>query len=113
MVQQGQVMKLKEKGANRQALWAYRYRLEGRGSARPQTGGFASRAEARKALQKVVERLSPAGRGASMHGALPDATYLVACRRSRRHRRRRRRLPAASVAEPELAARTLASCGRK
>jgi len=43
MVQQGQVFKLKAKGANGQALWAYRYRLEGRGSARPQVGGFASR----------------------------------------------------------------------
>ena len=66
MVQQGQVCKLKAKGANGQALWAYRYRLEGRGSARPQVGGFASRAEAKKALQKVVERLGPAGRGASL-----------------------------------------------
>src|SRR2546429_4123107 len=66
MVQQGQVFKLKAKGANGQALWAYRYRLEGRGSARPQGGGFASRAEAKKALQKVVDRLGPAGRGASM-----------------------------------------------
>jgi integrase len=66
MVQQGQVFKLKAKGASGEALWAYRYRLEGRGSARPQVGGFASRAEAKKALQKVVERLGPAGRGASM-----------------------------------------------
>src|SRR5216683_7864596 len=66
MVQQGQVFKPKAKGASGQAFWAYRYRLEGRGSARPQVGGFASRAEAKKALQKVVERLGPAGRGASM-----------------------------------------------
>src|SRR5439155_20579360 len=66
MVQQGQVFKLKAKGASGEALWAYRYRLEGRGSARPQVGGFASRAEAKKALQKVVERLGPAGRGPSM-----------------------------------------------
>src|SRR5438876_2698815 len=66
MWQQGQVFKLKAKGVDGQALWAYRYRLEGRGSARPQVGGFASRAEAKKALQKVVERLGPAGRGASM-----------------------------------------------
>src|SRR5712692_10643230 len=66
MVQHGQVFKLKAKGANGQAPWAYRYRLEGRGSSRPQVGGFATRAEAKKALQKVVERLGPAGRGASM-----------------------------------------------
>lgn len=51
MVQQGQVFKLKAKGANGQAFWAYRYRLEGRGSARPQVGGFASRAEAKKASE--------------------------------------------------------------
>jgi hypothetical protein len=66
MVQHGQVFKLKAKGANGQALWAYRYRLEGRGSSRPQVGGFATRADAKRALQKVVERLGPAGRGASM-----------------------------------------------
>ncbi|MDQ3381689.1 MAG: tyrosine-type recombinase/integrase [Actinomycetota bacterium] len=66
MVQHGQVFKLKAKGANGQALWAYRYRLEGRGSSRPQVGGFATRAEAKRALQKVVERLGPAGRGAAM-----------------------------------------------
>ena len=42
MIQQGQVFKLKAKGADGQPLWAYRYRLEGRGSARPQVSGFAS-----------------------------------------------------------------------
>src|SRR5438270_9659190 len=66
MVQQGQVFKLKAKGANGQALWAYRYRLEGRGSARPQVGGFATRAEALQALEKVLERLGPGGRAATM-----------------------------------------------
>lgn len=66
MVQHGQVFKLKAKGAKGQALWAYRHRLEGRGSSRPQVAGFATRAEAKRALQKVVERLGPAGRGASM-----------------------------------------------
>src|SRR5438128_11168615 len=76
MVQQGQVFKLKAKGADGQALWAYRYRLEGRGSARPQVGGFATRAEAKKALQKVVERLGPAGRGASMTLGELVAEYL-------------------------------------
>jgi hypothetical protein len=34
MIQQGQVFKLKAKGADGQALWAYRYRLEGRGPKR-------------------------------------------------------------------------------
>jgi integrase len=66
MIQQGQVFKLKAKGADGHALWAYRYRLEGRGSARPQLGGFATRAEALKALGKVLERLGPNGRAATM-----------------------------------------------
>ena len=51
MIQQGQVFKLKAKGVDGEPLWAYRYRLAGRGSARVQTGGFTSRAEAQNALQ--------------------------------------------------------------
>jgi len=61
MIQQGQVFKLKSKGPDGQPLWAYRYRLEGRGSERPQVGGFATRAEAEKALRKVIDRLGPGG----------------------------------------------------
>src|SRR6266487_1967532 len=66
MWQQGQVFKLKAKGRDGQPLWAYRYRLEGRGSVRPQVGGFATRAEALKALEKVLARLGPGGRAATM-----------------------------------------------
>jgi integrase len=65
VIQQGQVFKLKAKGADGQPLWAYRYRFEGRGSARPQVGGFASRAKAQKALRKVLDRVGP-GRGAAI-----------------------------------------------
>jgi hypothetical protein len=36
MLQQGQVLKLKSKGANGEALWAYRCRLAGRDSKRVQ-----------------------------------------------------------------------------
>ena len=61
MIQQGQVFKLKTKGPDGQPLWAYRYRLEGRASERPQVGGFATRAEAEKALKKVLDRLGPGG----------------------------------------------------
>jgi hypothetical protein len=61
MIQQGHVFKLKTKGADGQPLWAYRYRLEGRGSERPQVGGFATRAEAEKALRKVLDRLGTGG----------------------------------------------------
>ena len=62
MIQQGQVFKLTAKGPDGEPLWAYRYRLEGRSSARPQVGGFASRAEAQKALRKALDRVGP-GRG--------------------------------------------------
>ena len=61
MIQQGQVFKLKAKGHDGQPLWAYRYRIEGRGSERPQVGGFATRADAEKALRKVLDRLGPGG----------------------------------------------------
>ena len=66
MIQQGQVFKLKTKGADGQPLWAYRYRLVGRGSARPQVGGFATRADALKALEKVLARLLPGLRAGTM-----------------------------------------------
>jgi integrase len=66
VIQQGQVFKLKAKAADGQPLWAYRYRLEGRGSTRPQVGGFATRAEARKALRKRLERLGPGERAATI-----------------------------------------------
>jgi hypothetical protein len=61
VIQHGQVFKLKTKGADGQPLWAYRYRFEGRGSARPQMGGFASRAEVEAALRKVLDRIGPGG----------------------------------------------------
>jgi integrase len=57
MTQQGQVFKLKTSGAHGKPLWAYRYRLDGRGSARPQVGGFASQGEAMQALTIALERL--------------------------------------------------------
>jgi integrase len=63
MLQQGQVLKLKTRGADGKPTWAYRYRVDGRGSARPQMGGFASQGEALQALQVALERLNrPNGR---------------------------------------------------
>ena len=73
MWQQGQVFKLKAKGPDGQQLWAYRYRNEGRGSERPQVGGFATRAEAEKALRKVLDRLGPGGGRATITLAEPRA----------------------------------------
>jgi hypothetical protein len=57
MAQQGQVFKLKTRGAGGKPTWAYRYRVDGRRSARPQVGGFASQGEATQALQAALERL--------------------------------------------------------
>ena len=73
MVQRGQVFKLGTRSVDGKAVWAFRYRVEGRGSARPQVGGFTSRAEARRALAKVLERLGPGGGAATLTlGALVD-----------------------------------------
>jgi hypothetical protein len=51
-------------------VWAYRFRLNGRGSKRPQVGGFASRAEAERALRKELSRLRPGGPACSARKAL-------------------------------------------
>ncbi len=66
MIQQGQVFKLKAKSTGGEPLWAYRYRVAGRGSPRRQVGGFATRADALKALEKVLAQLGPGGRAATM-----------------------------------------------
>jgi hypothetical protein len=66
VIQQGQVFKLKARSAEGEPLWAYRYRAAGRGSARLQVGGFASRAEAQRALQNRLARLVPGRRAATL-----------------------------------------------
>ncbi len=66
MVQQGQVFKLKARCADGDPLWAYRYRVAGRGSSRLQVGGFNTRAEAQRALQIKLARLVPGGRSAAL-----------------------------------------------
>src|SRR5918995_4081911 len=66
MAQQGQVFRLKGNGSSGGAVWAYRYRLDGRGSKRPQVGGFASRAEAQLALRRRLARVRPGGRAATL-----------------------------------------------
>lgn len=57
MTQQGQVFELKRRGHDGERLWAYRYRLVGRGSRRVQRGGFASEQDAVEALERELERL--------------------------------------------------------
>jgi hypothetical protein len=64
MWQHGQVFKLKAKSIDGQPPWAYRYRAS-RGGARPQVGGFATRADALTALEKVLVGLGPGGRAAT------------------------------------------------
>jgi len=57
MVQQGQTIELRRRGQGGERLWAYRYRVGGRGSTRVQRGGFASEQDARDALERELERL--------------------------------------------------------
>jgi integrase len=66
VIQQGQVFKLKAKSADGEPLWAYRYRVAGRGSARRQVGGFSTKAEAQRSLQHKLARLVPGGRSATL-----------------------------------------------
>jgi integrase len=66
VIQQGQVFKLKARCADGEPLWAYRYRIAGRGSVRRQVGGFSSRAEAQRALQNRLARLVPGRRAATL-----------------------------------------------
>jgi hypothetical protein len=66
VIQQGQVFKLKARCADGEPLWAYRYRVAGRGSARLQVGGFSTRAEAQRALQNKLARLLPGGRSTTL-----------------------------------------------
>src|SRR4051794_3118550 len=65
MVQQGQVLKMKTNRADGRTLWAYRYRVGGRGSRRLQCGGFVSERDAREALERALERLRRANGTAS------------------------------------------------
>ncbi len=56
MLQQGQVFRLSGRTEER-SVWAYRYRLGGRGSRRVQRGGFASERDASEALERALERV--------------------------------------------------------
>jgi integrase len=55
--QQGQLFRMKRTGREGEPLWAYRYRLGGRGSKRVQRGGFESERDAGEALARELERL--------------------------------------------------------
>lgn len=59
MAQHGQVLKLRARRSDGKAVWAYRYRVDGRCSKRPQVGGFATRAEAQRALKRTLAHLRP------------------------------------------------------
>jgi len=62
MRQQGQVFELKATSRDGGSLWAYRYRLAGRGSQRVQRGGFTSERDAVEALDRELERVRREGR---------------------------------------------------
>jgi integrase len=57
MSQQGQLIRLKRTDGRGEPLWAYRYRVGGRGSKRVQRGGFPSERDAADALERELERL--------------------------------------------------------
>jgi hypothetical protein len=57
MLQQGQVFELTTRGGDGERLWAYRFRVGGRGSKRIQRGGFVSERDAREALERELERI--------------------------------------------------------
>jgi integrase len=57
MSQYGQVFRLKRTGRDGAPMWAFRYRVGGRGSKRVQRGGFASERDAAEALERELERL--------------------------------------------------------
>ena len=59
MAQHGQVLKLHGCRSDGKARWAYRYRVGGRWSKRPQVGGFETREEAERALRRELARLRP------------------------------------------------------
>ena len=59
MAQHGQALKLRARRPDGKAVWAYRYRVNGGRSKRPQVGGFATRAAAERALRRELERLRP------------------------------------------------------
>jgi integrase len=57
MAQQGQLIRLKRSGRDGALMWAYRYRVGGRGAKRVQRGGFSSERDAAEALGRTLERL--------------------------------------------------------
>jgi hypothetical protein len=59
VAQHGQVLKLHSCRSDGKARWAYRYRVDGSFSKRPQAGGFATRDEAQRALRRELARLRP------------------------------------------------------
>jgi len=59
VAQHGQVLKLHGCRSDGKARWAYRYRVDGSCSKRPQVGGFATRDEAQRALRRELAGLRP------------------------------------------------------
>lgn len=73
MTQNGQILKMRSRRPDGKPRWAYRYRIDGGCSKRPQVGGFATREEAKKELRQTLERLRP---GAAITLAQLVAEYL-------------------------------------
>jgi integrase len=76
-MQHGQVFELTTRGPDGQSVWAYRYRLDGRGSRRPQRSGFASRQEAEAALDAAMSRARRRASQSSITVAALVTEYLL------------------------------------
>jgi hypothetical protein len=58
VMQQGQVFERKRRSRDGNVLWAFRYRIGGRGSRRVQRGGFSSEQGAVAALERELDRIT-------------------------------------------------------
>jgi len=57
LIQQGQVFELNRRNREGEPIWAYRYRLAGRGSRRVQRGGFGCEEDAAAALERELDHV--------------------------------------------------------
>ena len=74
MIQQGQVFKLTSTGSEGTSLWAYRYRVGGRGGKRVQRGGFVSEEDARTGLERALEKTAARARAREGRSPSPSSS---------------------------------------
>jgi hypothetical protein len=77
MVQQGQVFELTRRGRDGERLWAFRYRIGGRGSKRVQRGGFSSEQDARDGLERELRAASTGATGSLGGSPSPSSSRSI------------------------------------